>query len=224
MGIEDSHIEDFVAKYIKGDFVVAVGTSLLGKAFLNKLAFAEAERGVNISIIPTSLETAAIASQLKLKIVSLNEVEIDVAIEFVDAVDDNYNFIKRNSSSLVRDKMIAQSAATLIVVTKHENYVKKLAGKIPFEIATFGYKRTLNQLNLLGKARLREINGKPYKTETNHYLADVDVDEIYSPEDLEYQSKEIPGVLETGLFLGYADKIILYDKNIEVKSRTEFKQ
>ncbi len=224
MGIEDSHIEDFVAKYIKRDFVVAVGTSLLGKAFLNKLAFAEAEKGVKISIVPTSLETAAIASQLKLRIASLNDVEIDVAIEFVDAVDENYNFIKRNSSSLVRDKMIAQSAATLIVVSKHENYVKKLKGTVPFEIATFGYKRTLNQLNLFGNARLRELKNRPYKTETNHYLVDVDVDEIYSPEDLEYQAKEIPGVLETGLFLGYADKIILHNKGIEVKSRTEFEQ
>jgi len=222
MAMEDSHIEDFVAKYIKRDYVVAVGTSLLGKAFMNKLAFAEAEKGVKISVIPTSLETAAIASQLKLPIASLNEREVDVAIEFADAVDENYNFIKRNSSSLVRDKMIAQSAATLIVVAKHGDYVKKLRGRIPFEVATFGYKRTMTQLNLLGSVKLREVNGKPYKTETNHYLVDVEVDELYSLEDLEYQAKEIPGVLETGLFLGYADKIVLHNKNIEVKSRTEF--
>ena len=41
-----------------------------------------------------------------------------------------------------------------------------------------------------------------------------------SLDDLEYQTKEIPGVLETGLFIGYADRIVLMDgKKITVKSR-----
>ena len=120
--------------------------------------------------------------------------------------------------------MIAQSAAVLVTVAEEKNFVSRLKGRIPFEITPFGWKRTLSQLEMFGKAKLREENGKPLKTETGNYLIDVDCDEIYSIDDLDYQAKNIPGVLETGIFIGYADKIVLHNNKIVVKSRTEFKQ
>ena len=120
--------------------------------------------------------------------------------------------------------MIAQSAGTLIVVADESALVEKLRGTIPFEIATFGWKRTLNQLDVWGKARRREMNGIPFKTETGNYVIDVDVDGIFSYDDLEFETRNIPGVLETGLFLGYADKVVLRGAQLRLLSRTEFKQ
>lgn len=221
--LHERHIEDLVAKYVRNGDVIAIGTSKTGEVFLKKLAFAIEERGIGVSVIPTSMKHAAIASSLGLKIASINDSEIDLAVEFVDMVDEDYNYIKRDSSSLVRDKMIAQSAATLIAVARKEDFVKRLKGKMAFEVATFGWGRTLLQLDSLGKAKLRESAGKPYKTESNNYLIDVEIGLGYELEDLEFKAKEIPGVLETGLFLGYADKILLHNHDIEVKSRTEFK-
>ncbi len=226
MPLHEKHIEGFVAKYVKDKDVVSMGTSKLGEEFLKKLALALEDEEIeiwDIKFVPTSLYLASIASSLKIPIGNLNDEEIDIAIEFVDQIDENFNFVKRHSLSLVRDKMIAQSAAILIAITKKEDYVKKLRGKIPFEVCAFGWKRTMNQLEKLGKAKLRMGKDKPFRTETGHYLIDVNVDEIYSLEEMEYQAKEVPGVLETGLFIGYADKIILHNKTIEVKSRTEFK-
>lgn len=226
MALQERHIEDFVRTYIKDKDLVAIGTSKLGETFLKKLALAMEDKKVNIwdiKFVPTSLHLAGVATSLKIPIGNLNEREVDIAIEFVDMIDNNFNYIKRNSLSLVRDKMIAQSAAILIAITEKHNFVKKLKGKIPFEICPFGWRRTINQLENLGKAKLRMEKGKPFRTETGHYLIDVDIDEIYSLDELEYQAKEVPGVLETGLFIGYADKIILHNKTIEVKSRVEFK-
>ena len=159
-----------------------------------------------------------------MEMTSLNEDEIDVAFEFVDQIDNDFNFIKRNSYSLVRDKMIAQSAATLVAMVEHGGTGRKLQGRIPFEIASFGWKRTVNQLEMFGSARLRAENGVTFKTESGNYIADVNIDPIFSLEDLEYKAKEIPGVLETGLFLGYADKIVIHNKKIQVLSRTEYGQ
>ena len=225
--LHEQHIEDMIAKFVKDNDVVSIGTSKQGETFLKKLALALEHEHIpinHIEFIPTSNHLAIIAGQLKIPVTSLNEKEIDVAIEFVDAIDEHFNFIKRNSYSLVRDKMIAQSAAVLVTVAEEKNFVSRLKGRIPFEITPFGWKRTLNQLEMFGKARLREENGKPLKTETGNYLIDVDCDEIYSIDDLDYQAKNIPGVLETGIFIGYADKIVLHNNKIVVKSRTEFKQ
>ena len=221
--MHEQHIQDLIARYIKDGDVVSVGSSALGEKFISKLAMALEEENVpiySVEFVPTSMRSAEIASSLGLPIADINEKEIDVAIEFADQVDKEFNFIKRDSKSFVRDKMIAQSAGTLVLVAEESAMVERLKGMIPFEVATFGWKRTLNQLDVFGKARLRLRQDKnPFKTETGHYLIDVDADKVFSYEDLEFDSKNIPGVLETGLFLGYADKIVLHGKKLRVLSR-----
>ena len=69
---------------------------------------------------------------------------------------------------------------------------------------------------------LREKNNAAFKTETGNYVIDVDVDEIYSLEDLEFQSKDVPGVLETGLFIGYADRVLLHNGKLQKLSRMDY--
>ncbi len=218
--LEEEIIEALIDKYLRDDITVALGTSKHSETFLKKIALKATENELKIKIVPTSLELATLCTSLKLLIASINDKEIDVAFEFASMVDNQFNFIKRDSKSLIRDKMIAQSATDLIVVAEKKNYVKRLHGKIPFEIDSFGAERTLLQLDEFGEAsfRLKE-NGERYTTESGNYMVDVKFDQIYSLEDLEYDTKKIPGVIETGLFLGYADRILLHNDRIEVKSR-----
>ena len=224
--MQDEHVEGFIVRYIKDGDVVSIGSSDLGEKFLKSLAMALEKEHIpinQIEFVPTSMRNATLASSMGIPIADINEKDIDVAIEFVDQVDPNYNFIKRNSLSLVRDKMIAQCAGILVVIANEGNFVDRLKGTIPFEVATFGWKRTQNQLDTYGRARRRETNGVPFKTETGNYIIDVVFDSIFNYEELETETKNIPGVLETGLFIGYADKIIIHGKKIELMSRTEFK-
>jgi ribose 5-phosphate isomerase A len=222
--MQDEHIEQLIAKYINDEDVVAIGSSPLGEKFLKKLAIALESNHIkinNVDFIPTSMRMATIASSLGLKIVDINEREVDVAIDFADQVDKNFNFVKRNTASFVRDKMIAQSAANLIVIALDKSFVEKVKGTIPFEVVTFGWKRTMNQLDSYGKASRREKNGVPIKTETGNYVIDVKMDNIWNYNELEYESKNIPGVIETGLFVGYADKVLLHGKKIEMLSSSK---
>ena len=128
--------------------------------------------------------------------VSLNDHEVDVGIEFAAQVDEDLNYVKRDTHSLILDKMIAQSAAELFVVAEARHLVERLHGSIPFEVAAFGWKRTLAALERMGRASLRLEHGTPFKTETGNYL-------------------------ETGLFLGYADKLVLHDKHIRLIDRAD---
>ncbi len=220
--MEESHVEQIISRYITDGYVISIGSNSMGEKFLKKLALAIEDDNVplnNIDFIPTSMKNATIASSLGLTIADLNEREIDVAIDFADQIDKNFNFLKRHSHSFIRDKMISQSAAMLIIIANESAFVEKIRGSVPFEVSTFGWKRTLNQLDSYGKAERRETKGVPYKTETGNYVIDVQIDKIFSYEDLEIQSKNIPGVIETGLFLGYADKIVLYGKKIQLVSR-----
>jgi len=221
--VSEDLIQGLVEKYVRDNDVIAAGTGRHGETFLKKLALYTEEQGFNVRVIPTSIKHAGIAASLGLKLASMNGKEVDLAFEFVDMVDKDYNYIKRDSSSLVRDKMIAQSAAVLIAIAREQDMVPRLKGRIPFEVSPFGHGRTLLQLDSLGKAMLRSSGSAPYKTETNHFLIDVDVDAGYSLEDLEYKARGIPGVVETGLFLGYADKVVLHDRGVRVESITDYR-
>jgi ribose 5-phosphate isomerase A len=213
--------EEFVSKYVKNRMTLSVGTSSLSEKFLKKLALALEEKNLKIYLVPSSTRTAEIAVSLGFEIVSINELEVDLGIEFCSKIDHDLNFLKDNSSSLVRDKMIAQSAETLIVVANESDYVKKLFGRMVCEVAPFGWKRTKIQLDQLGKAKERKIGKELLKTETGNILIDVDIDPVYDLEELDFIARKVPGVIETGIFLNYADKLVLLknDKVKEIKSK-----
>jgi len=220
MALDERVVEAVVGRYLEKNMVLAVGTGRLNEVFLRQAALKAHGEGFAISIVPTSVKLAEIASTLKLKIVSINEADVDLAIEFADLVDKDFNFISRDTTSLVRDKMVGQSAAEMIVVADEKNYVTQLSGMIPYEVATFGAKHSLIRLDQFGKAKFREnANGDRYLTETGHYIIDVETDEVFDLDDLQFHTKEVPGVLESGLFIDYADRVLLHNKKIHLMSR-----
>ncbi len=216
--------EEFVEKYLENETILAVGTSSLGEKFLKKIALALEDSGKKIRVMPSSTNIAIVAKSLGFELASINKNEVDVAVEFASQVGEDFNFIKSNSTSLVRDKMIAQSSELFFVVCSEKNFVKQLTASIVFEITSFGWERTVNQLDQLGEAKIRKVGKEFIKTETGNYLVDVKIDSIHDLNDVELQSKHIPGVIETGLFIGYADKIVLVnnDKVVKLKSRKGF--
>lgn len=212
-------IEDLINEHVKDNFVVSFGTGKFMNIFVSKLALKVEQENLNVKVVPTSQHMNELLHDLGLEVSSLEDKEIDVAFDFVDMVDENFNYISLDSTSLVRDKMIAQSAETMIIIVPQSGFVKNLKDRVLFEISTFGYKRTLIQLMNLGIPTLKKQGNKPVKTESGNYIVEVLVDEIHDIEDLEFQSKNIPGVLESGLFLDYADKIVLHNGSVKVKTR-----
>jgi ribose 5-phosphate isomerase A len=217
--IPEDKIEALLERYLKQNQVVSFGTGPTNESFLKKLAIYAEQSGIKIKVIPTSHSMALLCNQLKLQTVSLDETEPDLAFDFVDQIDEDFNYISNETTSLIRDKMIAQDAAELIIIAKEKDFVKKLTGTMSVEISTFASKRTIAHLMNLGVPILRKKGDKTILSETGHYFVDINFDEIYDLNDLDYQLKEIPGVLETSLFIGCADRVILYGNNLIVKSR-----
>ncbi|MFA4907083.1 MAG: ribose-5-phosphate isomerase A [archaeon] len=217
--IPEEKIDAFLEKYVKANQAIGIGTSELGEKFARRLGIRIESENLKVRVVPTSAAMAMVLHEMRVPTIELGEKELDLAFEFVSMADEQFNFIKRETTSLIRDKIIAKSALELIIITEENNYGKTLYGSIPFELSHFGWKHTLLELEKLGRTKLREKNGKPALTESGHLLADVQVDSVYSPDDIEIQGHAIPGVIETGLFVGYADRIVLHGQKITVKSR-----
>lgn len=220
MEMLDDHIQGLLEKYVKNNSVISFGTGQLNVPFLKKLSIYIHNNSLNIKVVPTSHKLASLCKQLDLKTATLDEVDVDIAFDFVDQCDEDFNYISNETTSLVRDKMIAQEASELIIICNETNFVKQLDFNILLEVSAFAINKTLLQAMNLGEARhqLKE-NGEPMLSETGHHFIQVNVDEIYDLEDIEYQAKKIPGVLETSLFIGYADRVLLIGDTITMKSR-----
>lgn len=220
--LSEDQVDAFVSRYVKDGQVIAVGTNQLGELFLKKLGILCEQNRWDVSVIPTSTSQIATAKTFHLPLTTLNEREVDVAFEFVDQADHDYNFLKRYSTSLIRDKMVAQSAAELVAILPEKEQYDKLHGNISMEISAFGWKRTLLLLERVGRVDHQKYGDEPPKTELGHYIVDVEIDEYLSLEDIDMQARLIPGVLETGLFIGMADRLILVgETDIKVKSRLD---
>lgn len=219
MDILDEHVEGLLTRYIKDNMIVSFGTGPINEKFIRKLALYIERNDLNIKIIPTSHKLGSICKELKLKTANLDEENVDLAFDFVDQVDDDFNYISNETTSLVRDKMIAQEASEFIVTCHENNFVQKLNKTILLEVSQFAINKTLLQVMNLGEAKICIQNGELKMSETGNNFIEVTIDDIYDLNDIEYQAKRIPGVLETSLFIGFADRVLLYGSTLKMKSR-----
>ena len=117
--------------------------------------------------------------------------------------------------------MIAQSALNLIVVSYLHDATEKIDKDVYVEISSFAWERTIINLQSYGLARVvKDTEDNFVKTEMGHYLARITLDKNISLDDFEYSVRNIPGVLETGVFLGLADIFFVIDSHDQIITKT----
>jgi ribose 5-phosphate isomerase A len=200
-------------EYVKDGMVVGLGTGSTAKHMV--LALGEkVKAGMTLRGVPTSHETAALARQSGITLIeSDNRWVIDVAIDGADQVDPAFNLIKGGGGALLKEKIVAASAKQFIVLVDYTKQVPVLGGSfpLPIEIIPFGWGSTAREIETLTNSRvaLRERNGTPFTTEAGNLIVDVYLARIDHPRDLEIALNQIPGVVETGLFVDRTNLLIV---------------
>ena len=200
-------------EFVRDGMIVGLGTGSTAKHMI--VALGEKVRaGMRLRGVPTSYETAALAKEAGIILIDAdNRWEIDVAIDGADQVDPGFNLIKGGGGALLKEKIVAASAKQFIVLVDYTKQVPMLGGSfpLPIEIIPFGWGSTAREIESLTKSRvvLRERNGSPFKTEAGNLIVDVHIARIHHPNDLEIVLNQIPGVVETGLFIGRTSMLIV---------------
>jgi ribose 5-phosphate isomerase A len=211
---EKKLVGEKAVEFIKDGMVVGLGTGSTVYYTILKLGQLVKE-GLSIQGIPTSIQTAELATKLGIPLASFQEIEqIDVAIDGADEVDSNLDLIKGGGGALLREKIIAKAAGKFIVVATPVKMSKKLGSfPLPVEAVPFGAEWTAKHLQeLRGEPSLRQINGKPYQTDSGNYIFDCVFPNLTQIHELEVSLNKIPGVVENGLFIGMADLVISLDE------------
>ncbi|MFZ3015050.1 MAG: ribose-5-phosphate isomerase RpiA [Nitrospira sp.] len=201
------------SEFVRSGMVVGLGTGSTAKHLLVALG-EQVKAGMKLRGVPTSQETATLAKEVGIPLIDAeNRWEIDVAIDGADQVDPHFNLIKGGGGALLKEKIVAASAKQFIVVVDHTKQVPVLGGSfpLPIEVIPFGWGSTAREIEALTKSRvvLRERNGAPFRTEAGNLIVDVHIDRISQPGELETALNLIPGVVETGLFVGRTNVLIV---------------
>ena len=118
--------------------------------------------------------------------------------------------VKGGGAALLREKIVDSTAKKLVIIVDEKKLAKTLGGPqpIPVEIVPFGYSSTVARIGKISeKTVLREATGKvgPVITDNGNLITDVYFRSLRRPEIIHEKLRHIPGVIETGLFLGMAD-------------------
>lgn len=168
--------------------------------------------GLEIRAIATSIESEQMARSLRIPLVTFAEcMAFDMDIDGADEVDQRFCLIKGGGGALLREKIIAAASRRMVVVADDSKWVRQLgAFPLPVEIIPFGWEITRQKVGALGcEPVLREKQGAPYLTDNGNYILDCSFSQIADPAGLEALLRGIPGVVESGLFIGMADTVIL---------------
>lgn len=198
---------------IESGMIVGIGSGSTAAFAIAALAERVA-RGLSITAIPTSEHTAALAYRQGLPLTGFAEHRrIDCAIDGADQVErGTLALVKGLGGALLREKIVAAAATRFIVIVDDSKLVDRLGGQtpLPVEIARFGWQATVDRLAVLGCVpRLRQSRGEPFVTDNGNFIADCDIAEISDAAALEARLASIPGVVESGLFIGLAATVVV---------------
>jgi ribose 5-phosphate isomerase A len=187
---------------------IGLGTGSTADAFIRAIGARHALEKLDIQCLATSQASENLAKSLDLPLIDPAKWDGRLTISFdgADILDRRGVLCKGRGGALLREKIVAKASLRyVILVDERKCHNIEKGSVLPLEVAPFGINATLHALRSLDQKptlRLQE-NGKPFLSDNNHWVVDLILDgPILSPQRFDESLKEIPGVLETGLFWG----------------------
>ncbi|TFU27069.1 ribose-5-phosphate isomerase RpiA [Thermus tengchongensis] len=198
--------------FVQDGMVVGLGTGSTARYAVLELARRLREGELKGVVgVPTSEATKDLALREGIRVVELPPEGVDLAIDGADEIAPDLSLIKGLGGALLREKIVESTAKEFIVIADHTKKVPVLGrGVVPVEIVPFGHRATLRAIAALGgEAELRMDGDEFYFTDSGHLIADCRFGPIGDPLGLHRALLEIPGVVETGLFVGLATRALV---------------
>ena len=209
--------------FVRAGEVVGLGSGSTASIVIRLLA-ERVRAGLRIRGVATSAHSEHLARKLGIPLTTLDKIQqIDVTIDGADEVDPRLRLIKGGGGALLREKIVASASRKMVIVADSSKCVRALGRfPLPVEIIPFASALVKKNITALGATvRLRRnADGKPYVTDEGHYILDCHFGRIANPAALARKLEHMPGVVEHGLFIGFADvAVIAHGSKVEVHRR-----
>lgn len=206
---------------------VGLGTGRAATAFIRALG-ERVRGGFEVSGVATSSDSAATAAEVGIPLLDLNEsLSLDLTVDGADEVAPNLDLIKGWGGALVRERIVAASSRRQVILVGRDKLVRRLGerGRLPVEIIPISVgpvSRQIKALGLVPVVRPAPDGKGHFHTENSNLILDCGfVSPLESPEyarGFEAALLAIPGVVDTGLFLGTANLVLVGEQDGSVRT------
>jgi ribose 5-phosphate isomerase A len=202
--------------------VIGLGTGSTTRHYIVEVGRLVKE-GRKLSAVPTSRRSRELASSLGIPLLDdMGPWSIDLCVDGADEVSDDLDLIKGGGGAHTREKIVNRHARQNVIIVDESKLSSRLGEHwaVPVEVVVFGHRATGAALARYGDVSLRFAGDNPFVTDSGNYIYDVETGPIADPVELEEELRHLPGVVETGLFCGRADIVIVAGANsVELRHR-----
>jgi ribose 5-phosphate isomerase A len=230
-GVDDPAVQcvaNHVLGMIQDGYKVGLGSGRASHAFILALG-AKVKAGLKIVGVPTSESSAKLARELSIPLVELTEdLELDLTVDGADEVAPNLDLSKGWGGALVRERIVAEASKRQIILVGPEKMVKHLGerGRVPVETIPLAQGYVTRKLKALGWTPVVRMAGdKPFITDNGNLTLDctpgAPIKDGAEARAIEAKILGIAGVVDTGLFLGTCEQVLIGkpDGTVEVRKR-----
>ena len=208
---------------VRDGMILGLGTGSTMRHFVDALG-QKVEAGLDVRCVATSEATHAQAKVLGIKLATLDAVQrLDLTIDGADEMDKTLRLIKGGGGALLREKIVAAASDRLIIIADESKLVDCLgAFALPVEVDKFAHATTANAIRkIIGHRanvqsrtyRDKRDRKRHFTSDGGNYIYDCALEQINNPEKLADDLSRVVGVVEHGLFIGYATGAILAGKD-----------
>jgi len=196
---------------------VGLGTGRAAAVFIDLLG-GRVQDGLRVRAVATSEASARQAEGHGITLLALAEdVELDLTVDGADEVSPDLDLVKGFGGALVRERIVAAASRRQVIVVGPDKLVQGLGerGRIPVEVIPFGRGPAVRRLRALGlrpSVRVASGGGGPFLTDNGNLILDcggVRPLDGAAARTLDAAIRAIPGVVDTGLFLGTAERVLV---------------
>jgi ribose 5-phosphate isomerase A len=196
---------------VQDGMLLGLGTGTTATFVIDELGRRVREEGLKVTGVPSSVRTAEQARAAGIPLIELTGVPpLDLTIDGADEVDPHGDLIKGGGGALLREKLVAVASREVLIVCDDRKRRPFLgAFPLPVVVVPFGWSSTRHRLERFGRpVSLRTKDGVPFVTDDGLYILDVAFGRIDDPATLEREIRGIVGVVEVGLFIGLAHRVL----------------
>lgn len=216
------NIGAFAAAMVESGMTIGLGTGSTAACFIDSL-IVRCKEGLSIRAVATSEISYHQAKSGGIPFVDVNKItKLDLCFDGADEIDPQKRMIKGGGAALLREKIVASMSDEMVVLVDESKLVPRLgAFPLAVEVVRFGFESTISKIKKLGFSGTPRLSsdGKLYITDEGHHIYDIHFSGgLANPEECQAELLLIPGVVETGLFLDFAGRVVVgkLDGTVEV--------
>ncbi len=202
-----------VERRVRPGLTLALGTGSTASYAVR--AIAERFPNGGFDCVASSRATEELARSLGLAVRPLRADDtFDLMIDGADEVSPALDLTKGGGGALFREKLLASLSREVTIVVDPAKLVGTLGERfpIPVEVVPFARPTLERELGALGfEVRRRQgSDGAPFRTDNGNEILDlVPRSPLADPSAVDRSLRDQIGVVETGLFVGFADRVVV---------------